>query len=75
MLAIKIVAFKGCLPALDLHDKLQKFIGDNSSQFTLHLDVVSSLQLAEKMKLFGSPTIFVGRKEYQEERKGPAGFY
>ncbi|WP_126376139.1 hypothetical protein [Desulfovibrio ferrophilus] len=72
---IKIIAFKGCLPALKLHDTMKNLIAEGPSRFTLSLDIVPSPHLAKKMGLYGSPTILANKKEYQAERRGPASFY
>jgi hypothetical protein len=72
---IKIIAFKGCLPALELHDRLGEILRCDPTRFTLCLDIVPTPQQAEARKLFGSPTILVDDREYQTERRGPAGFY
>lgn len=71
---IRIIAFKGCVPALQLHDGLRtRLAGWNTRAVGLVL--VPTPDRAEQMGLYGSPTIIADGREFQAERRGPAGFY
>lgn len=72
---IRIIAFKGCLPALQLHDDLRALQPGQRDMGNLELVLVPSPEHAGRMRLHGSPTIFAGHREFQARRKGPAGFY
>ena len=71
---IRIIAFKGCIPALRLHDDLRMRLAGRGPG-AVGLTVVPTPDLAERMGLHGSPTIIAGEREFQAERRGPAGFY
>jgi hypothetical protein len=71
---IRIIAFKGCIPALRLHDDLRMRLAGRGPG-VVGLTVVPTPDLAGRMGLHGSPTIIAGGREFQAGRRGPAGFY
>jgi hypothetical protein len=75
MRQIQLVTFKGCQSTIDFRNKLEDLIDTENLDATVEMILVSSPNEAEKMELFGSPTIRIDGVELQQERRGPAGFY
>lgn len=73
--AIEIITFKGCESALDLRDLVEDLINTLNLQMELKLTITASGDTAKETGLYGSPTLLIDGKEYQMERRGPAGFY
>ncbi len=72
---IKLITFRGCLSTIDFHYTLEVTIAGNGLDATVEMVQVPSPEVAEEYGLYGSPTILVDDEEYQETRRGPAGFY
>lgn len=75
MAIVKIITFKGCQPTVDLRDKLEALAHSENLDVDIELKLVASPDLAEEMGLYGSPTILVDGVEFQQELRGPTGFF
>ena len=72
---LQIIAFKGCKTSIDFHENVYELIREEGMDVKLELISVPSTKEAMERGLFGSPTILIDGKEYQQERSGPIGFY
>lgn len=72
---IKLITFRGCQSTVDFCDALENSNADDGLDITVKMVQVPSPQDAAEYGLYGSPTILVDDEEYQESRRGPAGFY
>jgi len=75
MRTIQLITFKGCQSTIDFRNELEKIKSINGEIIQIEMILVPSTRRAEKMGLFGSPTILIDGQEYQQERRGPNGFY
>lgn len=75
MHTITLITFKGCQSTIDFRNDLEKRIAVGELDAQVEMVLVPSPDSAESMNLYGSPTILLDGAEYQEERRGPAGFY
>ena len=75
MATVKIITFKGCQPTIDFREKLEARLAAENIDAEVQLDLVSSPDSAAERGLYGSPTILIDGVEFQEERRGPAGFF
>jgi hypothetical protein len=75
MMTIKLITFKGCQSTIDFRNKLEKIKSINGEMIQTEMVLVPSVRRTEEMGLFGSPTILINGQEYQQERRGPNGFY
>jgi hypothetical protein len=75
MTRIQLITFKGCQTAIELRNQLDTLNNTGEINVQVETVVVASPKEAEKAGLFGSPTILVNGIEYQQDRRGPAGFY
>lgn len=72
---IRLITFRGCQSTVDFQDALENAIAEDGLDFSVEMVQVPSPESAESYGLHGSPTILVDGAEYQEARRGPAGFY
>lgn len=70
---ITIKIFSGCPFGEELAAELKKH--QEKESFYLEVKKIPTADLAEDQGLFGSPTLLVNGKEYQQERRGTPGFY
>ncbi|MBU1138940.1 MAG: hypothetical protein KKD01_05500 [Proteobacteria bacterium] len=75
MKKIEILTFKGCQTAIDLVRDITALIREEKLDAEVETIVVPSLEKAEEMGLFGSPTILVDGEEYQKQPFSHPGFY
>ncbi len=75
MKSIQLITFKGCKSTLDLRDQIETMVDKDVKDVKVEMVFISSLEKASEMGLYGSPTIIIDGLEYQQERRGPAGFY
>jgi hypothetical protein len=69
------VTFKGCQSTMDFRDLVEKLIDARMIDARIEMIVTPSADRAAELGLRGSPTIIIDGREYQHERRGPAGFY
>jgi hypothetical protein len=60
---------------MDFRNLVEKLIDARKIDARIEMIVTPSADRAAELGLHGSPTIVVDGREYQRERKGPAGFY
>ncbi len=72
---VKLITFRGCQATVDFCDALEDSIIKDGHDITVEMVQVPSPEAAEEQGLYGSPTILVDDQEFQEARRGPAGFY
>lgn len=75
MKSIQLITFKGCKSTIDLRDQIEKHIYKETEDVKIEMVFISSIEKANEMGLYGSPTIIIDGLEYQQERRGPVGFY
>lgn len=75
MHTVEIKTMKGCQSSIDFRKYLEDFFRKNHLDIEITFTLVSSLAKAADTGLYGSPTILLNGTEYQEERRGPPGFY
>jgi hypothetical protein len=75
MTKIQLITFKGCQTTIKLRSQLETLTKTGEIDAQVETIVVASPNEAEKTGLFGSPTMLVNGVEYQQDRRGPAGFY
>jgi hypothetical protein len=75
MKTIELITFKGCQSAIDFRNEVEQIKSINGEVIQTEMIVVPSIRRAKEMGLYGSPTILVDGQEYQQERRGPSGFY
>jgi hypothetical protein len=75
MHTVEIKTMKGCQSSIDFRKYLEDFFRKNHLDIEIIFTLVSSLTKAADAGLYGSPTILLNGTEYQEERRGPPGFY
>jgi len=62
---IQILTFKGCQTTLDFIQKMNVMIQTENLDVEIETILVSSLEKAEAMGLYGSPTLIINGVEYQ----------
>jgi hypothetical protein len=72
---VSIVTFKGCQSTMDFRDMLENLIDQGIIAARVSMTVTPSADRAAELGLYGSPTILLDGREYQRDRRGPAGFY
>ena len=72
---VRILAYKGCQFTMDLLNAIYVLNRDHGDCVSSELELVQSLGQARMMGLYGSPTILVDGREYQDWWRGPAGLY
>lgn len=75
MPTIALTTFKGCQPTVDFRHELEDLIDEERLEIHVEIVIVPGPESAQEMGLYGSPTILLDGLEFQEERRGPAGFY
>jgi hypothetical protein len=75
MTKIQLITFKGCQTTIELRSQLETLTNRGEINAQVETIIVASPNEAEKAGLFGSPTMLVNGIEYQQARRGPAGFY
>ena len=72
---IQLLTFKGCQTTLDFLQQLTDLIQARHLDVETEIITVSSLEKAKEMGLYGSPTILINGKEYQQQPLAKPGFY
>lgn len=72
---IQLITFKGCQSTIDFRSQLEDLIDRENLDVEVEMILVPTPKKAREKGLFGSPTILIDGLEYQQERRGPAGFY
>ena len=75
MRKIELLTFKGCQTAIDLSRFMEDLIQKENLDATVETIAVFSPEDAEKIGLYGSPTILVDGEEYQKQPFAQPGFY
>jgi len=75
MVKVEIKTFKGCQSSIDFRTYLEDFFNEKQLGIEIKLTLIRSPEQSATAGLYGSPTIMLDGKEYQEERRGPPGFY
>lgn len=75
MKKIDLLTFKGCQTAIELGRHMADLIQTENLEAEVETIVVPSLEQAEEMGLYGSPTILIDGKEYQKQLYPHPGFY
>lgn len=75
MRRLELKTFKGCCSALNFYREIEELVSSEDIDLKIEYHIVPSSAKAGVMGLFGSPTLIFDGREYQEERRGPAGFY
>lgn len=75
MKKIELLTFKGCQTAIDLGRQMTDLIQAENLDAEVEIIVVASLEKAEEVGLYGSPTILVDGEEYQKQPFSAPGFY
>ncbi len=75
MKSIQLITFKGCKSTIDLRNHIETLVGKEIEDVKVEMVFISSAEAASEMGLYGSPTIIIDGLEYQQERRGPVGFY
>ena len=75
MSKVQLVTFKGCQSTIDFRTQLEGLIETEKLDVDIEMILVPSPERATQMGLFGSPTVLIDGVEYQEDRRGPSGFY
>lgn len=72
---VSVIAFKGCQFSMDIMAGLEILDREKTWRVDSELLLVRNIAQAKSMGLYGSPTIIVDGREYQDWRRGPAGLY
>lgn len=75
MKKIQIVTFKGCQSAVDFRSEISNLVEAKKLNVEVEMILVPSPEKAGEKGLYGSPTILIDGVEYNQERRGPAGYY
>ena len=75
MHTVSIVTFKGCQSTIDFRDLVESLIDKGTIEARVSMTVTPSADRAAELGLYGSPTILLDGREYQRDRRKPAGFY
>lgn len=75
MAIIQVLTFKGCQTTVDFIQQLADLAKEKNLDFKIDVITVPTLEKAEEMGLYGSPTVLINGEEYQKNISAKPGFY